>query len=134
MDVSLWLKKKRKQCRLSGEVFLSPLDIAELFEGLADKSITPALYSCGLCANTELPITYLSPDIAEPFADWLQALRPQWPGGTGFPAYVVPHPRLSAVEAYSVATVPKWEGVYGDNRRALARWLAERIRARYGAE
>jgi len=55
-------------------------------------------------------------------------LMQEWPRFSGNDEYPVPHPTLNPEEGYlTTRGIGMWSGEYGDNRRALCKWLADRL-------
>lgn len=49
---------------------------------------------------------------------------PHWPLYSGYAWFPVPHPSMPANLAFH-ASIPKWDGEYGDNRRKFCLFIAE---------
>ena len=100
--------------------------LVRFLQSLATPGKKPAEPGVGLCPN--LSEYLLSRKVCIDEKTFVRAAAESWPEYSGDTQFPVPHPSLSAKEAYC-QTRDMWAGEYGDTRRRFCAHVAAELRA-----
>jgi hypothetical protein len=91
----------------------------------------PQYPNCGICTNVQESKWYRPHDfeVRRQFNNCMRGLMQSWPLYAGDLVHPVPHPELSASEAYHHSKIAFWDfyAEYGQNRWNLLHYMIEKL-------